>query len=248
LLSIAFLFSAPQKISVSLSDAAARGDSCPMAERREQLPAECADLNTTEIDHSKNLATSDASLLRRFRSGDDDAATELYLRYAQRLQALARANTPDLLATRFDPEDVVQSVFRTFFRRATEGFFDVPPGEELWQLLLVIALNKVRALGKYHRRQKRDIRQTVGSPFLDDARHLDDEMSLRILSMVVEEALQQLPPLQQQIVMMRIKGHEVSEIADATQRCTRTVERVLKRFRQRIAEYVDANAESNRAD
>ena len=159
--------------------------------------------------------------------------------YAQRLQLLARANTPDLLATRFDPDDVVQSVFRTFFRRAAEGYFDVPAGEELWQLLLVIALNKVRAWGKYHRRQKRDVRQTVGSTFLDEAPSPDDQLSLQILSMVVDETLQQLPALQQQMVAMRIQGHEVAEIADATQRCTRTVERVLQRFRQKVAGCID---------
>ncbi len=146
-----------------------------------------------------------------------------------------------MLATRFDPEDVVQSVFRTFFRRATQGFFDVPPGEELWQLLLVIALNKVRAWGKFHRRHKRDVRQTVGSPFLDDAPSPDDPTSLQILSLVVEETLQQLPALQQQMVVMRIQGHEVAEIADATQRCTRTIERVLQRFRQKVAGYIDDN-------
>ena len=31
----------------------------------------------------------DQSLLQRYRRGDDDAATELYMRYAHRLQALA---------------------------------------------------------------------------------------------------------------------------------------------------------------
>ena len=88
--------------------------------------------------------SSDRSLLRRFRHGQADAPTQLYLRYAERLQALAARQTSPELGRRLDPEDIVQTVFRTFFRRVAEGSYDVPDGEEIWKLLLVIALNKIR--------------------------------------------------------------------------------------------------------
>src|SRR5438552_7748541 len=86
---------------------------------------------------------TDASLLRRFRSGEDDAATELYRRYAARLLDLAAAKASPDLKRRVDPEDIVQSVFRTFFRRAALGEYEVPDGDELWKLFLVIGLNKI---------------------------------------------------------------------------------------------------------
>ena len=72
---------------------------------------------------------SDGSLLRRLRKGEQDAATRLYLRYARRLHGLATAQTGQDLKSRVDPEDIVQSVFRTFFRRAQEGHYEVPDGE-----------------------------------------------------------------------------------------------------------------------
>src|SRR5262245_19341532 len=87
---------------------------------------------------------SDRSLLRRYRSGDQWAATQIYLRYAHRLRALARARCSRLWTHRCDDEDIVQSVFRIFFRGAKRGLYDVPDGEELWKLILVIALNKIR--------------------------------------------------------------------------------------------------------
>ena len=59
---------------------------------------------------------TDHSLLRRFRGGSEDAATQLYLRYAHRLRALARAKCAPDLAQRLDVEDIVQSVFGSFFR------------------------------------------------------------------------------------------------------------------------------------
>lgn len=71
------------------------------------------------------LTPSDASLMRRFRHGESDAATALYLRYARRLHVLARNKTGQDLQSRFDAEDVVQSVFRTFFRRVSDGSYDV---------------------------------------------------------------------------------------------------------------------------
>src|SRR5205823_9703271 len=114
-------------------------------------------------------APSDRSLLRRLRSGSEDAATQLYRRYAHRLRALARANTSTQLARRVDAEDIVQSVFRIFFTAASQGLYDVPAGEDLWKLLLVIALNKIRAEGVFHQAAKRDVRATAELDRLDPA-------------------------------------------------------------------------------
>src|SRR5262249_542543 len=107
--------------------------------------------------------TSDRSLLRRFRSGSEDAATGLYVRYVHRLRALVRARCSSELARRLEPEDIVQSVFRRFFRRVRQGDYDVPAGEELWGLFLVIALNRIRAAESFHRADKRDVRLTVNA-------------------------------------------------------------------------------------
>src|SRR5437867_3654775 len=105
-----------------------------------------------------NQAPSDRSLLGRIRRGQGDAATLLYLRYADRLRALAIAQCSSDLARRVEPDDIVQSVFRTFFRRVSRGNYNVPAGEELWKLFLVIGLNKIRAAGAFHRAAKRDVR------------------------------------------------------------------------------------------
>ncbi len=185
---------------------------------------------------------SDRTLLRRFRAGEHDAATELYVRYARRLQGLARRRTGSGLSKRFDPEDVVQSVFRTFFRRAAAGLYDVPAGEQLWNLLLVLALNKVRKLSHHHGAQKRDVRRTTALPDADllsqsHGRLSEDPAS--VLAMTVQETIEQLPDAQQAVVRLRIEGHEIAEIAHATGRSKRTVERVLQKFRQMLNRQID---------
>ncbi len=195
-----------------------------------------------------DTVSTDHSLIRRFRSGEQDAATQLYLRYAARLQALASSQTSPTLASRFDPEDVVQSVFRTFFRRASQGLYDVPPGEELWQLLLVIALNKIRELAAFHRAQKRDVGKTHGSQTLEDYRHAshtDDETSLRIFQMVLDDLLGEMPATRRAIIEMRIEGYQVEEIARRAERSKRTVERILRDFRQKLSDLIDVKPDQH---
>lgn len=180
---------------------------------------------------------SDHSLVRRLRRGSEDAATKLYVRYARRLMAVARSKSSRDLATRVDAEEIVQSVFRTFFRRAARGCYDVPPGDDLWNLLLVIALNKVRKAGEFHRAAKRDVRLTIGSNSVDWSKQPfsgPDDLALTHLEMVVEDLLSTLTPQQRSIMEMRIEGFEVAEIAQKSGRSKRTVERILQECRQRL--------------
>jgi RNA polymerase sigma-70 factor (ECF subfamily) len=177
--------------------------------------------------------SSDRSLLARLRRGQQDAATELYLRYAQRLRALVRARCSSQLARRLEPDDIVQSVFRRFFRRVLQGDYDVPPGEELWGLLLVIALNKIRTEETFHRAGKRDVRLSAqpADPSLLETCAVDDSA---LLEVSVEDILSQLPPSYRELVELRIQGHEVAELASRTGRSKRTVERILQDVRSRL--------------
>ncbi len=190
---------------------------------------------------SDSAANDDQSLLRRYRRGDDDAATELYLRYAHRLRALATAKTSGDLQQRVDKEDLVQSIFRTFFRRVARGQYNVPDGDELWKLLLVIGLNKIRSAAIHHRAIKRDVQKTISSELLEPAAvdvGQSDENGLQVLEMTIDDLLSELPEQYREIVNFRIAGFEVSEIAEKTKRSKRTVERILQAFRQQLGELI----------
>ncbi|MBL8829453.1 MAG: sigma-70 family RNA polymerase sigma factor [Planctomycetaceae bacterium] len=185
---------------------------------------------------------SDHSLLRRVKQGETDAATQLYLRYAQRLLALARSKTSSALSRRVDSDEIVQSVFGSFFRGAQQGYYDVPVGEELWKLFLVIALNKIRAKGAFHLAAKRDVRKTTDGDAIDklaDAAPTDDETALQVLKLTLTEALDQLPVGHREMIELRIEGHEIDEIARRTGRSKRTVERMLQEARKRLAELLE---------
>ena len=186
---------------------------------------------------------SDRSLLRRVKSGEEDAATRLYLRYAGHLRALATAQSSRSLAARMDPDDIVQSVFRTFFRRAARDGYDVPEGEDLWRLFLVIALRKIRNAAAYHRAARRDVRRTIplgnGAGGPTGTQDDDGNLDIAVLRMVIDDALARLPEAARKIVELRVEGHEVAEIAGRTVRSKRSVERLLQRFRDELRGLLD---------
>src|SRR5262249_20059390 len=97
-------------------------------------------------------------LLARYHVGRDEAAAEeLFRRYSGRLTALVSSRLSRALATRVDPEDVVQSAYRSFFVLAGEGTVQLSETGDLWRLLVRIALCKVYRNARRHRAECRSV-------------------------------------------------------------------------------------------
>lgn len=193
---------------------------------------------TNDNDLGQDRPTSDASLLVRIQAGEDDAATAIYSRYASRLLKLADQNSGDDLAVRIDAEDIVQSVFRTFFRRVSDGHYLIPEGDELWKLLLVIALNKVRMIAEFHRAGKRDISHTKP---IGDRDYANKSDATQILRMTIDDVLTTLPEAHRLVVRARIDGHEIAEISELVSVSRRSVERILQSFRKRLRQTLNVS-------
>lgn len=182
--------------------------------------------------------SSDASLLSVFRKGGQDAATQLYFRYAHRLRTLVRHNcSADLAVHGGGRHRTVR--FPDFLFRHKEGLYRIPRGDDLWRLLLVMALYKVRSKGEFHNAAKRDIRKTFSLETSDQELGLDpekrsDSEELMFLQVAVREALEQLPADYRVIVELRIEGYEIPEIAGKVGRARRTVERILQEARKKL--------------
>jgi RNA polymerase sigma-70 factor (ECF subfamily) len=179
---------------------------------------------------------SDDTLLQQLRAGSEDAATRLFARYGDRLHNVAEQKLGNDLVSRVDADDIVQSVFRTFFRRAINGEYQVPDGKELWRLLLVIGLNKVKGQAVRHRAQRRDVSRTISTDAA--AKSEPDETGFVLLKLAIEEHVESLPEAHQHIVDLRIEGFEIAEIASRSKRSHRTVERVLQQFRSHLHEII----------
>src|SRR6188508_3437537 len=83
-------------------------------------PKERGSISTAPARDDKSM-----QLLNRVRDKDPQAAMELFDRYVQRLVALVRVRLSPKLKRRIDPEDVVQSAYRSFFMHAQTGQFSL---------------------------------------------------------------------------------------------------------------------------
>lgn len=190
---------------------------------------------------------SDETLLEMLRRGEDWAATALYLRYAARLRRLAVARGPSDLLRVCEPDDLLQSIFRSFFRKAVEGLYQVPEGGDLWNLFLIIALHKIRNRTKYHRSRKRDARRLragvdlTGIPAGEGSAAAGDDLDRVHLRITIREILDTLDPVRRAVVEMRILGHKVDEISERVNRSKRSVERMLQDFRATLTGMIDSD-------
>ena len=120
-----------------------------------------------EISWPTKAGPSDHFLVAQCHAGSQDAATQIHVRYVKRLTNLVRSRCSAKLARTAGVEDIVQSIFGTFFRRVGQGFYGVSDGDTVWKLLLVIALNRVRTQATYYYAAKRE----PAPNHLRDAKH-----------------------------------------------------------------------------
>jgi DNA-directed RNA polymerase specialized sigma24 family protein len=86
----------------------------------------------------------------------EDAAHDWYRLMFEQVYAVARKRIGRVLQARLDPLDVVQSAFRTFFRKRTE--FRDKHIDELKLILVAITCNKSFERARQHLRDRRDPR------------------------------------------------------------------------------------------
>src|SRR5436190_8616628 len=153
------------------------------------------------------------ALIELWRQGDEDAARQIVERYIDRLLLLARRRISQRLASRVDAEDIVQSVFRTFFNRVKEGQFVFADQDDLCKLLVRITLHKTLRQVAFHKAAKRDPGQEAdqGSPHGSNLLAVLDqeptpEASIAFLDQL-EHLLSRLGPAQRQIVELRLQGY-----------------------------------------
>ena len=177
----------------------------------------------------------------RLRAGDEEAARRLVELFATRLLGLAEHRLDRRVRRRVEPEDVLQSVFRTFFRRQSEGEVVLGDWEGLWGLLAQITARKCINAAKHHRRLRRDPAREVALDFatLGPSAAGRREPAPDVFVMVsdaLEHAQRGLGERDRQVVALWLLGYPPQEIA-ALLDCSRsTVFRVRDILRRRLRE------------
>ena len=193
-----------------------------------------------EYDQAQPNGTS-LILLERFRDGDEFAAEALFSRYFDRLTSLARSRLSARVAARTDPEDIVMSVYRSFFLGVRAGRFEISRGADLWRLLASMTKHKLLRQARHHGASRRSVR--VELPFDEHGngrfpgRRPDASPEEAIaLADELEWVLAQFDPFGRRGLELRLQGAELAEIARDTGRSERTVRRILARVREVVGE------------
>jgi RNA polymerase sigma-70 factor (ECF subfamily) len=181
-------------------------------------------------------------LMDRLKAGDEDAAAVIFRRFARRLIGLAQANLDYRIRQKIDPEDVVQSVFKSFFIRQAERAYDLNDWTSLWSLLARITVFKCGHRIEYFQAARRDVRRDAAVVGLgdDSARNWaavardPAPWEAAVLVDLVESLMSEMGERDRRIFMFSLQGMPVDEVSLQVGCSERTVHRVLKGIKEQL--------------
>jgi RNA polymerase sigma-70 factor (ECF subfamily) len=186
-------------------------------------------------------------VMARLRAGDDAAAADVFGRFARRLAVLARRHLDTHIRQKVDPEEVVQSAYKSFFLRFEDGKLDVADWENLWGLMTLLTVRKCADRAEYFGAQRRAVNREVSAdaPARDgdggsgwhaaiDREPTPDEAAA--LAETVEKLLEGLDEFERPVVELTLEGYSTEEISRHLGRAERSVRRLRERVRKRLEE------------
>ena len=184
---------------------------------------------------------SDSSFSRvmtKLRAGDEAAADEVFQRFVHRLIVLASRQFDARVRSKEDPEDVVNSVYKSFFRLDDRTPFELSNWEGLWALLATITVRKCIDRRLFWQADRRDVdREAAPNPEPGEQawREAVDRGPTPDQAMVLVETIERLSravdPERRGILEDHLEGYSHIEIAERCGCSERTVGRVLSRVR-----------------
>jgi RNA polymerase sigma factor (sigma-70 family) len=187
---------------------------------------------------------SDVDFVRRLNRRTESSAAELDHRYRHKLCQLVGRELDRALRSREDPEDVVQTVFRTYFRRAAQGEFHITSTADLWALLAKITRRKILKRVEYHQAEKRSLGAESGLHAGLESTREPGPVDAAIAIDLACQAMQGLDSVAAEVFQLRLTGCTEREIAEQLN-CTRAEVRLkLGQIRERLSKAGETDLEN----
>ena len=185
---------------------------------------------------------SDDNRLPKDDADASQAAGAVFERFARRLIALARTHVDVRLQHKIDPEDVVQSVYKSFLLRYKDLPLDDETAGGLWSLLTLITLRKCADRVRYYRAECRDVaREASAAPHSDAVEPWREAIGREptpeqaaVLAETVESLLRDLTSQERPVVELSLQGYSTQEIGERLGRAERSVRRLRERVRRQL--------------
>lgn len=178
----------------------------------------------------------------------EQLVNEIFLVYSQQLLELASKKLSKQIQSKVSPEDVVQSALKSFFRRLNSAPADNFDPDSIWGLLSVITVRKCRKWEAFFLCGKRDVRREISS--LDDSqadhrrRYESQEPSAEeglVAAELFDQLLSCFTERQKEMILLRIQGLPVDQIAHACQSSLRTVARTISKAKSHLNDLLSSS-------
>jgi RNA polymerase sigma factor (sigma-70 family) len=185
-------------------------------------------------------------LIQGLRSGDAQIVREFCAQHGSLLEQLADKHLSSAVQRRVGPDDIAQSVCRTFLRRAQDGQFQLAGNADMWRLLGAITLTKVREQMRFHLRHRRALHQEIPLTDASDQTNVSGLVpkatdpsggEMAEFSDQFQQLLASLDPEERQVLEMKCQECTHEEIATKLGSSVRTVNRILKRVQSHLEKY-----------
>jgi len=190
--------------------------------------------------------------IAKLGDGDDQAAHAIFDRYYERIVKLARRNLRAGRCREADEEDVAVNAMHSFFRGAGEGRFPVlNDRDDLWKILVTITIRKASAQLRRENAAIRDQRNVRGESIFirkeGDAEraggfdgNVGADPTPEFAALMAEKCDEMLEQLDDDslraVALYKLQGFTHKEIAEKLGKVEETVNRKVKRIRQRWSE------------
>lgn len=187
-------------------------------------------------------------IMRSLEQGHEDAATHVYRRFADQLVLLARQHIDNRLGNRIDPESVAMSVLESFFERFGQGTLKFNNWNMVFGLLSMITIRKCSNRNKFLTRQKRWNCSGTGETQSVSLNQLDWQAiaagptpaDIATMGELLELALAQLSSDEREVIDDFRDGFPHEQIGVRRGLSTRTVSRILRKFREILCSMLDS--------
>ncbi|MFL5241141.1 MAG: RNA polymerase sigma factor [Gemmataceae bacterium] len=190
------------------------------------------------------MSASDSftDIMARLRGGDQAAAREIFQRFVDQLVRLAHRQFDGVMRRKVDPEDVVQSAYKSFFVRYGEGKMEIQDWGNLWGMLTVITLRKCFDRVEYHRAALRDVRREASTqpstaesqPWWEAVARDPTPEEAAMLAEILEQLMRGLESDERPVLEMSLRGYTSAEISHQLSMPERSVRRTRERVRKKL--------------
>jgi RNA polymerase sigma factor (sigma-70 family) len=177
-------------------------------------------------------------LICRVRAGNEEAATEIVQRYEPAIRRAVRIRLVDSRLRRlFDSMDISQSVFASFFVRATLGQYELDNPAHLMRLLVAMSRKKLADHAREQTAARRDYRRSQASSQRDRslAGSAADPSQQVAAKELVQEFRRRLSAEELQLADLRVGGHTWEQIATEQGESSEALRKKLARAVDRIS-------------